>query len=152
KVTHDTTERLSYFLFAAVSDKRPGYLPGQTAMKETCRKCHTAGPIDRYYQQAEAVVAATNQSVLAAKAIMDRLYAEGKLTKTPFDEPIEYLYFDMWHYDGRTAKHGAFMGGADFVQWHGAYQLTAKLIELQAAAAEIDARGKAAPGSRAAAH
>ncbi|MDQ6893091.1 MAG: nitrate reductase [Acidobacteriota bacterium] len=149
KVTHDTTERLSYFLFAAVSDKRPGYLSGQTAMKETCRKCHTTGPIDRYYQQAEGVVAATNQSVLAAKTIMDRLYAEGKLTKAPFDEPIEYLYFDMWHYDGRTAKHGAFMGGADFVQWHGAYQLTAKLIELQAAAAEIDARGKAAPGSRA---
>lgn len=64
---------------------------------------------------------------------MDRLYAGGKLTKTPFDEPIEYLYFDMWHYDGRTARHGAFMGGADFVQRHGAYQLTAKLTELRAA-------------------
>jgi hypothetical protein len=138
RTTHDTTERLSYFLFAAVSDKRPGYQQGQTAMKETCRKCHTAAPVDRYYQQAEAVVAATNETVKRATAVVDRLRAAKKLTPEPFDEPIEYLYFDMWHYDGRTAKHGAFMGGADFVQWHGAYELTKKLDEIEARAAEIE--------------
>ncbi|HEY2092196.1 MAG TPA: hypothetical protein VGJ81_09920 [Thermoanaerobaculia bacterium] len=54
----------------------------------------------------------------------------------PFDEPAEFLYFNMWHYDGRTAKHGAFMGGADFVQWHGNYELATKLVELKKAAAE----------------
>jgi hypothetical protein len=72
------------------------------------------------------------------------LYAEGKLTKQPFDEPVEYLYFNMWHYDGRTAKHGAFMGGADFVQWHGNYELVSKLSELKHAAAELGL--KSAPG------
>jgi hydroxylamine dehydrogenase len=150
RVTHDTTERLSYYLFAPVSDRRPGYLQGQTAMKETCRKCHTVAPVDRYYQQAEAVVAATNESVKAATEIINRLHAEKKLTDTPFDESIEYLYFDMWHYDGRTAKHGAFMGGADFVQWHGAYELTKKLGEIQSAAAEIEGK-KAEAGGRGAA-
>ena len=35
KVTHDTTERLSYWLFAEVSEPRPGDLAGQTEMKET---------------------------------------------------------------------------------------------------------------------
>ena len=39
--------------------------------------------------------------------------------------------YDYWHYWGRTAKHGAFMGGADFVQWHGNYELLAKLVELK---------------------
>lgn len=39
-VTHDTTERLSYFLFAPVSVKRPNGDRGQTAMKELCLKCH----------------------------------------------------------------------------------------------------------------
>ncbi len=33
------------------------------------------------------------------------------------------MYFDLWHYFGRTAKHGAYMGGADYVQWHGNYEL-----------------------------
>src|SRR5580704_4743777 len=41
KFTHDVTERLSYYLFAAVSDRRPNFRTGQTEMKETCKKCHT---------------------------------------------------------------------------------------------------------------
>ena len=68
---------------------------------------------------------------------MDGLRAAGKLTPAPFDEPIEYLYFNMWHYDGRTSKHGAFMGGSDFVQWHGNYPMLAKTVELRAKADEL---------------
>ncbi|MCB9734855.1 MAG: nitrate reductase [Deltaproteobacteria bacterium] len=142
KVTHDVTERLSWYLFAAVSAKRPTFETGQIAMKEVCTKCHTKGPIDRFYQEAEDVIAATNAKVKAVNDVMDGLYADGILTKTPFDEPIEFKAFDMWHYFGRTAKHGAFMGGADFVQWHGNYELLlhAREIEREALALRDEAR------------
>ena len=53
------------------------------------------------------------------------------------DEPIKYRYFDLWHYAGRTAKHGAFMGGADFVQWHGFYEIVARLAEIKHTAADL---------------
>ena len=66
-----------------------------------------------------------------AQDLMVDLRSEGLLTPEPFDEAIEFLYFDYWHYFGRTAKHGAFMGGADFVQWHGNYELLLKLTELK---------------------
>ncbi|MCH7779051.1 MAG: nitrate reductase, partial [Gemmatimonadetes bacterium] len=46
-------------------------------------------------------------------------------------------FFDLWHYYGRTAKHGAFMGGADFVQWHGNYELLAKMREMEEIAATL---------------
>ncbi len=131
KVTHDTTERLSYWLFAAVSEQRPGYLAGQTEMKETCLKCHASPSVSRFYAEAEAVVSATNDRVREAEELMADLRSEGLLTPEPFDEAIEFLYFDFWHYFGRTAKHGAFMGGADFVQWHGNYELLLKLTELR---------------------
>ncbi len=36
KSTHDTSDRLSYWLAAAVSDKRPNYVQAQSAMKEIC--------------------------------------------------------------------------------------------------------------------
>ena len=49
------------------------------------------------------------------------------------------MAFDLWHYYGRTAKHGAFMGGADFVQWHGNYELVAKSVELRQMAEELRA-------------
>ena len=68
---------------------------------------------------------------------MDSLRADGLLTAAPFDEPIEFLFFDFWHYFGRSAKHGAFMGGADFVQWHGNYELLLKLTELEERAGEL---------------
>ena len=111
-------------------------------MKETCLKCHTTGPIDQFYKQAEARRRRRPTRASRRRRRSSTGSRGGKARPTtPFDEPIEYLYFDLWHYDGRTAKHGAFMGGADFVQWHGAYQLNAKLTELKAAAAEIDARG-----------
>ena len=71
------------------------------------------------------------------------LREEKLLTPDPFDEPIEYVYFDLWHYFGRTAKHGAFMGGADFVQWHGFYEMNVKLIELKKQAEELRAASQA---------
>ncbi len=137
KVTHDTTERLSYWLFAAVSDKRPTYQRGQDAMKETCLKCHTQPHVDRYYQEAEGVVQATNVKIAEAEKLMVSLRKEGLLTPAPFDEAIEFLFFDLWHYYGRTAKHGAFMGGTDFVQWHGNYELLLKMTEMKEIAAQL---------------
>ena len=144
KVTHDTTERLSWYLFAAVSKQRPGYTRGQTEMKEICLKCHTRGPVEAFYRAAESVVVATNQKVEAMQKVVAGLRQDGLLTPAPFDEPIEFLEFDYWHYYGRTAKHGAFMGGADFVQWHGNYELLLKMTEIEAMAREL--RERAARG------
>lgn len=139
-VTHDTTQRLSKFLFAAVTTDRPAAAQGEVNMQETCLKCHTKPTVDKFYNEAATVVQSTNKIITEADAIMKGLQAEGLLTPTPFDEPIEYEYFDMWHYFGRTAKHGAYMGGADFVQWHGFYELVHKLTEIRHHADELRAK------------
>jgi hydroxylamine dehydrogenase len=137
KVTHDPSDRLSWFLAAEISTKRPNYLRAQAAMKQVCEQCHTAATIDRVYTQAEQVVASTNARVQHARGIVAGLRSDGLLTGPPFSNPVDFLYFDLWHYDGRTSKHGAFMGGADFVQWHGNYPLLQKTVELEHAAAEM---------------
>jgi hypothetical protein len=136
-VTHDVTERLSWYLFAAVSEQRPSYRQGQVEMQAMCNICHTSNRTEAFYESAEAVIEATNQKVSAARAIVDSLHAEGLLTPEPYDEPAEFLYFDLWHYYGRTAKHGAFMGGPDFVQWHGNYELLRKTAELREMARQL---------------
>ena len=79
----------------------------------------------------------TNQRVTDAKAIMDGLRADGALSGPPFSNRIDFVYFDFWHYDGRTSKHAAFMGGADFVQWHGNYPMLSKMVELKSMAQEL---------------
>lgn len=136
-VTHDVTERLSWYLFAPISEKRPNYTLGQTNMKQVCSNCHTQEHTDRFYAEAEEVVLATNERVSRYMSIVDSLRNEGLLDDQPFNEALEFDIFDYWHYYGRTAKHGAFMDGADFVQWHGNYELLKGLNELQHAAKEL---------------
>ncbi len=135
-VTHDPSERLSYNLFDEISEKRPNYARGQAAMKDLCSNCHTRQIVDRVYADAEAAVASTNAKIAASKAIIDGLRKDGLLGK-PFQNPIDFAYFDLWHYYGRTAKHGAFMGGADFVQWHGNYPMLLHSIEIKNMADEM---------------
>jgi hypothetical protein len=136
-ITHDPSERLSYYLANAITDKRPNYTSAQAKMKQVCQQCHTPAIPDRVYSQAELVVQNTNAKVKAAQDIVDGLRKDRLLTGPPFSQPIDFLYFDLWHYDGRTSKHGAFMGGADFVQWHGNYPMLQKTVELNAMAAEL---------------
>lgn len=137
KVTHNPSDRLSWYLANPVTEKRQNYLQAQVAMKQVCSQCHTQTLIDRVYSQAEQVVANTNTRVLNAKQIVDGLRKDGLLSGPPFSNKIDFTYFDLWHYDGRTSKHAAFMGGADFVQWHGNYPMLQKTVELQSAAAEL---------------
>ena len=136
-VTHDPSERLSYYLADAISQKRPNYVSAQAKMKQVCSQCHTSELIARVYKEAEQVVANTNTRVQTAQDLVASLRKEGVLTGPPFSQPIDFIYFDLWHYDGRTSKHGAFMGGADFVQWHGNYPMLQKTVELNAMAAEL---------------
>jgi nitrate/TMAO reductase-like tetraheme cytochrome c subunit len=137
KVTHDPSDRLGWYLANPISEKRPNYLRAQTNMKQVCAQCHTQPLVDRVYSQAEQVVASTNGKVTDAKAIVDGLRKDGMLTGPPFSNPIDFTYFDLWHYDGRTSKHAAFMGGADFVQWHGNYGLMQKTVQLKHDAEEL---------------
>jgi hypothetical protein len=136
-VTHDPSERLSYYLANAVSERRPNYAAAQAKMKLICLQCHTPSIPDRVYTQAEQVVQSTNTKVLAAQDIVTAVRKDGVVSGPPFSQPIDFVYFDLWHYDGRTSKHAAFMGGADFVQWHGNYPILQKTVELKAMAAEL---------------
>jgi hypothetical protein len=140
KVTHDPSDRLSYYLADPITKPRPNKVRAQEAMKLLCNQCHTRPLIDRVYAEAEQVVATTNRQVEQASDVMAALKKDGVLTTPPFSQPIDFVYFDLWHYDGRTAKHGAFMGGADFVQWHGNYPMLARTVEMRALADELRRR------------
>jgi hypothetical protein len=59
------------------------------------------------------------------------LNERGLLTDAPFDEPIDYTFFNIWHHWGRTAKFGAWMQGPDYTQWHGAYEVMHDLSEFR---------------------
>ena len=133
--THDVGERLSYYLFAPISEKRPNFDAARGKMKAACLNCHSEGHVKKFYEKADVTLARTNEVVKQSQDLVAALVKEGLLKPSGFEDPLQFLAFDLWHYYGRTAKHGAYMGGADFSQWHGNYELQLKLAELKEQAA-----------------
>jgi len=129
--THDVGQRLSKFLFAAVTSDRPNKVEGREAMKAICANCHSPNFISDFYSKADSVTAFVNTKVKEASNIIDGLVKDGIITKKPFATQISFDAFDLWHYDGRTAKFGAYMQGPDFVQWHGVYPLLKELNKVK---------------------
>jgi len=93
-------------------------------MKNVCLHCHTNDYVNAFYKQYDDFVINYNEKFAKpAKGLMDYFYESGKLTRTPFDEKLEWTYYELWHHEGRRARHGASMQGPDFTQWHGFYEV-----------------------------
>ncbi len=72
---------------------------------------------------------------------MNDVKQAGGLTDAPFDQPVDFSYFELWHHWGRTAKFGAWMQGPDYTQWHGAYEILKSLSELNSTLKETKNAG-----------
>ena len=123
-VTHDVGDRISVTLRPVVSVKLENWQKRRAAMQDVGSNCHAAGWVENFYKQYASTVDRYNEKFAKpAKAIMDKLYAANKLTKTPFDEKIEWTYYELWHHQGRRARMGTAMMGPDYTQWHGFYEV-----------------------------
>jgi hypothetical protein len=145
--THDVGDRLTWYLFAPVSERRPSWQDNQTRMQGVCLECHNKNFIDDFYTAASAATERVNEWVLESQDIIKPLQDNDLLTAAPFDEPIDFVFFDLWHHWGRTTKFGAWMQGPDYSQWHGAYEVLRELAELREIVAErLEAAGLTAEG------
>ena len=129
--THDVGDRLTWFLFAPVSERRPAWQDNRVRMQNVCRECHNQTFIDTFYTNADAATEQVNQWILESDEIMAPLKEQKLLTDQPFDQPIDFTYFEVWHHWGRTTKFGVWMQGPDYTQWHGAYEVLSDLAELR---------------------
>jgi hydroxylamine dehydrogenase len=123
-LTHDIGTRISWTLRPVISTKLENWETRRKSMQETCRQCHSPAYVTSFYKQFDAAVNLYNDKFARpAKEIIDKLRAENLLTDTPFDEKLEWTYYLLWHHEGRRARHGASMMGADYAQWHGFFDV-----------------------------
>ncbi len=93
-------------------------------MKDVCRACHAPRTIDGHYKQFDDVVGLYNEKFAQPiGAIMNELQEKGYLTAAPFDAKIKWTWYEIWHHEGRRARHGASMSGPDYTWWHGIYEV-----------------------------
>jgi hydroxylamine dehydrogenase len=129
--THDVGDRLTWYLFASISERRPAWQDNKIRMQSVCLECHNKDFIADFYTTADTLTGKVNDWINESDAIMKPLMDNQLLTAAPFDEPIDFTYFETWHHWGRTTKFGAWMQGPDYSQWHGAYELLSDLAELR---------------------
>lgn len=130
--THDIGLRLSWNIRAPVSFKTKDSEKKRKAMQEVCTNCHSPGYVENFYKQFDGGVELYNEKFAKpAKEIVALLKEAGKLDETPFNEEMDWIYFYLWHHEGRRARTGLAMMGPDYVQWHGFYDIAERFyIEM----------------------
>ncbi len=91
-------------------------------MQDVCVNCHNSVWVDNWYIQYDALVELYNEKFAKPAG---ELYAAAKPLMKPikFGNKIDFTYFELWHHEGRRARHGASMMGPDYTHWHGTYDL-----------------------------
>jgi cytochrome c553 len=134
-VSHDVGMRISWNNRPAisvrpeVSDKKMG-LPGANVnwqtrrenMKTVCINCHEQQWVDNFYVQYDSLLDLYHDKF--AKPGLE-LYGLAKPLMSPveFANPLDWVWYELWHHEGRRARHGASMMGPDYTHWHGTYEV-----------------------------
>jgi hypothetical protein len=94
-------------------------------MKNVCAACHSANTVKGHYKQFDDLVDLYNDKYAKPiAAVMKELEDKGYLTREPMDAKIKWTWFEIWHHEGRRARHGAAMSGPDYTWWHGIYEVS----------------------------
>ena len=94
-------------------------------MKGVCFNCHNGTFVDNFYTQYDSLVVLYNgKFARPAQQLMNDLTADGALNpKAPFEHDVQWVFWELWHHEGRRARHGASMMGPDYTHWHGMYEV-----------------------------
>jgi len=100
-------------------------------MEDVCTSCHASGQVSGFYTQFDNLVDLYDEKFAKpAAAIMAELVKAKKINDGDMSQKINWVYYEMWHHEGRRARHGAAMSGPDYAWWHGIYEV-AKTFYLE---------------------
>jgi hydroxylamine dehydrogenase len=125
KTTHDVGQRIAWTLRPPVSKRKDGWQTKRANMEDVCTACHTKTFTDGHFYQFDASVRLYNEKFAVPATDLMNLVRERKLLENPasFSNTIEWIYWELWHHEGRRARHGASMMGPDYTWWHGFYDI-----------------------------
>jgi len=125
--THDIGSRLYWELQApesTVQKDKINHKPqpevarkNRDQMRAVCLQCHVTRHADAFFEKFDHVVV----------------------------ERAEWLYWYLWHHEGRRMRIGAAMMGPDYAWWHGAHETKIRYIELWHEAERLKKLGRPDP-------
>ena len=50
-------------------------------------------------------------------------------SRAEFTNDVQWIYWELWHHEGRVARQGASMMGPDYTWWHGMYEVAERFYQ-----------------------
>ncbi|VAX28679.1 Hydroxylamine oxidoreductase (Fragment) [hydrothermal vent metagenome] len=125
KLTHDVGDRISWTLRPPVSKYKDNHEQKRKNMEDVCAACHTERFMEGHFVQFDALVRLYNEKFAKPATAIMKIVNDKKLkhNKANFANDIDWIYWELWHHEGRRARHGAAMMGPDYTWWHGIYDV-----------------------------
>ena len=121
------------------------------SMKDVCAACHSPSFAESFYVQYDGLIELYNDKFgKPGKAIVDAIKKAKLVEGEPFANKIDWIWFELWHHEGRRARHGASMQAPDYTHWHGLYEVAKTFyVEFIPEARELVEKAKATGGAKA---
>ena len=159
-VSHDVGLRISWNNRPAVSirpeasDKKMGLASAavdwktrRANMQDVCGNCHEKQWVENFYVQYDGLIQLYHEKFAEPGLALYGL-AKPLLRPVEFSNKVDFTWYEIWHHEGRRARHGASMMGPDYTHWHGTYEVAKNFYseyvpELEHLATEGLASGEA---------
>jgi hypothetical protein len=93
-------------------------------MKGVCKSCHGMQQVDNFYTQFDSLVVTYNEKFAKpTKKLYGMAKKDGLIHGSTFHTELGWIWWEIWHHEGRRARHGAAMSGPDYTHWHGLYEV-----------------------------
>jgi hypothetical protein len=133
--THDVGMRISWnnrpaiSIRPEVSDAKLGLagkdVPWQKRrenMKDVCLNCHNNQWVDNFYTQYDALLELYHRKFAEPGQALMAL-AKPLMRPAGFSNKLDFIWYELWHHEGRRARMGVSMMGPDYTHWHGTYEV-----------------------------
>ena len=91
-------------------------------MKDVCSTCHTEDYVDSFYVQYDGLIDLYGEKFAKpAKELVG--LAKPLLKPAKFSNKLDWIWFELWHHEGRRMRMGASMMAPDITHWHGSYEV-----------------------------
>ena len=122
KLSHETDKKWGLKSASITGDQR------RRNMKDVCIACHNNNFTDNFFIQYEGLITLYEEKFAVPgealyNAALPLLKKDGEGYHIQFSEKLDFIWFELWHHEGRRARHGASMMAPDYTHWHGTYDL-----------------------------
>ena len=94
-------------------------------MMAVCKNCHSTSQTENFYKQYDILVDTYNRKfAIPGIEIMKEVKKDGIIQNSGFNTKLGYIWFEIWHHEGRRARMGAAMQAPDYTHWHGMYEVS----------------------------